>query len=535
MKHLYPKNVLSVWLIVTLTFTLLQPAAAQCPAGSVSNTAGNYNNGNIVCISTSFNGNIKLNNGAKMVVVSGGNYTGNIEANNGAAIEVRAGGTFNPGTANNFAAAITVDKNGTVILSNAGFSNGFGVTNNGSFTFGSFNQNHAIAVTNTSCGTMTFTQGVNLQNGTTINNSGTMTFQGLNTNSGTTIDNRGRLTVNGDVNIAGLLRNQWQAVFKGSNNNFNNGDSIINLFTLVFKNAIQGSFKMRNEGLFWIGGSFQYNGGSIRMNRTNAQVRVSGALSNNGNMNGVGKVYVAGGFANNGSLTGKNSTQRLFLNQNITTNTSNTQYNAAMTAEDTTTFTGGAGNPDVSCSMLLPMVVSALKGTYNGDVINLTWYTTSEINGKQFMVEYSTDGLNFATAGAVAAKGNSTERVSYQYQFAKINSATLYFRLMMVDIDGHTEYSNTILVKTVGAQKITAGVYPNPFAEKLEVTLTLTKSLPVTVRLLDMNGRLVKSQVYTGQSGFNKYTLAGLGGLNKGLYIVEVAAGEERWMQKIIK
>ncbi|PZR24807.1 MAG: hypothetical protein DI538_27915, partial [Azospira oryzae] len=495
------------------------------------------NNGQTVCISTNFSGNIKITNGAKMVIISGGNFTGNIDGNQGSLIQVKAGGIFNPGTANNLASTILIDKNGTATLSNAGFSNGFGVTNSGSFTWGSFNQNQAITVTNTSCGTMTFSQDINLQNGSTLNNSGNMIMQGLNANSGTTIDNRGRLTVNGNINFAGLLRNQWQAIFKGSTNNFNNGDSIINLYTLTFKNAIQGSFKMRNEGLFWVGGSFQYNGGGIQMNRTNAQVRVSGALVNGGTMKGNGKIYIAGSFSNgSGTLTGKSSAEKLLINQSVPNGSAtNVQQNSGMAAEDTATYAGGAGNPDVSCSMLLPMVVSALKGTYNGDVINLTWSTTSEINGKQFMVEYSTDGLSFTTAGTVAAKGNSTEKVNYQYQFSKVNSATLYFRLMMVDVDGRTEYSNTILVKTVGAQKITAGVYPNPFAEKLEVTTTLTKSLPVNVRLLDMNGRLVKSQVYSGQSGFNKWTLTGLSELNKGLYIIEVMAGEERWMQKIIK
>ena len=541
MKHLYPKHLISSWLIFILSISFLQPATAQCPAGSTSNAAGLYTNGQVVCISSSFNGTIKLNNGAKMVIVNGGNFTGNMETNNGAAIEVKAGGTFNPSIANNLAAFITVDKNAKVILGSGGLSlsNGFGMNNSGTVTWVSnWNQNHAITVTNTACGSMVFQQGTSVQNGATINNSGTLTFQGgLNTSSGSTIDNRGRLTVNGDFNGAGLLRNQWQAVFSGNNNNFNGGDSVINLYTLVFKKAIQGTIKMRNEGLFWIGGSFQYNGGAIQMNRTNAQVRINGALSNNGQMRGVGKVYIAGSFNNGGgNLTGKNSGERLFVNQSVASGgATNVQVNASMAPEDTTTFAGGAGNPDVSCSLLLPMVVSSLKGTYLDDAVNLSWYTLTESNGKQFVVEYSTDGLSFAAAGTVAAKGNSNERISYQYRFTRINSATLYFRLMMVDLDGRTEYSNMIMVKTGSAQKLTAAVYPNPFVEKLEVTLTLSKALPVTVRLMDMNGRLVKGQLFAGQSGSNKWTLTGLSEFNKGLYVVEVTAGEEKWIQKIIR
>jgi len=92
-----------------------------------------------------------------------------------------------------------------------------------------------------------------------------------------------------------------------------------------------------------------------------------------------------------------------------------------------------------------------------------------------------------------------------------------------------------VLVKTGAAQAMRAGVYPNPFAEKLEVTLTTSKTAAVAVKLMDMNGRMVKSQLYNGQSGNNKFVLTGLNGLKPGLYIVEVSAGEEKWMQKVIR
>lgn len=540
MKHLYPKLSFSNLLIFVLTIITFQPAAAQCPAGSVSNAPGVYTNGNVVCISTNVSGNIKLNNGAKMVVVSGGNFTGDFDGNNGSTIEVKAGGTFKPGNANNLASAITVNKNGTVILGTGGLTlaNGFSLSNLGTVTWsGSPTIGNNITVTNTSCGSMSFNQNVTLQNGATLNNSGMLTIQNLITDVGSTIDNRGRLTVKGDFAPKGYLKNQWQALFLGTNNNLNSGaDSIINLYTLVFKNAINGTMKVRNEGLLWFGGSLQLgNGSGIKMVRTNAQVRVSGALTNNAAISGNGKLHVAGGFANNGSLTGKNAGEKLLLNQNIVSGTTNTQFNGSMVADDTTNYSGGAGNPDVSCAILLPMVVSSLKGNYYDHAVNLTWYTLTEINGKKFDIEYSTDGLSFTKAGEVAAKGNSAERISYQFRFTKITSSTIYFRLMMVDLDGRTEYTNMIMVKTGAAQQVTASVYPNPFAEKLEVTLVLAKTSPAYVKLMDMNGRIVKTQVFNGQAGNNKWTLSGLSELNKGLYVVEVSAGEEKWMQKVLR
>jgi hypothetical protein len=429
-------------------------------------------------------------------------------------------------------------KNATINLASVTLANGFALTNNGAFTWsGNWNQNNAVTVNNTACGTMVFSQGTTLQNNAVINNSGTLIFQqSLTTNSGTTIDNRGKLIVVGDFTPSGKLNNQWQAVFKGTTNNFNTGDSIINLYTLVFKNAITGTIKMRNDGLFWVGGSFQYNSGaSIKMNRTNAQIRVSGAFVNNSTITGNGKVFVTGSFANNGALTGKSAAEKLSLNQNITSGTTNTQYNSSMFAEDTTTFVGGAGNPDVSCAVLLPMVVTTFRGNYLDNAVNLSWATATEANGKKFVIEYSTDGIAFTKAGEVAAKGNTTTQTTYQYRYTGVISASMYFRLVLEDLDGAMEYAGLVNVKTGAVQKVTASAYPNPFAEKLEVLVSSARSTTVTIKLMDMNGRTVKIQVATAQAGNNKYQVTGLSNLNKGMYMLEVTAGEEKWIQKLIR
>jgi flagellar hook assembly protein FlgD len=63
----------------------------------------------------------------------------------------------------------------------------------------------------------------------------------------------------------------------------------------------------------------------------------------------------------------------------------------------------------------------------------------------------------------------------------------------------------------------------------------MQKTTAVNVKVYDMNGRIVKSQQFSAQSGSNKFTIAALNNLNSGLYVVEVTAGEEKWMQKIIK
>src|ERR1044072_3940304 len=81
------------WLLATtmVVFTT-GVATAQCPAGSTANATGTITNGNTTCITTGVSADITLNNGAKMVIISGGNYTGNLSTNSGSIIEVQLGG-----------------------------------------------------------------------------------------------------------------------------------------------------------------------------------------------------------------------------------------------------------------------------------------------------------------------------------------------------------------------------------------------------------------------------------------------------------
>src|SRR5690349_5834611 len=129
-----PANVRWLLAINMVVFTTAA-ATAQCPAGSTANATGTINNGQITCITTGVSSDITLNNGAKMVIISGGTYAGNISTNNGSTIEIQTGGQFNPNQANTFSAAVT--NNGTVTINNISLSNGASFVNNGTFNWNS--------------------------------------------------------------------------------------------------------------------------------------------------------------------------------------------------------------------------------------------------------------------------------------------------------------------------------------------------------------------------------------------------------------
>ncbi|MGC4104335.1 PQQ-dependent sugar dehydrogenase [Ferruginibacter sp.] len=99
---------------------------------------------------------------------------------------------------------------------------------------------------------------------------------------------------------------------------------------------------------------------------------------------------------------------------------------------------------EVRTSSVLPLKLLQWDGFPYENYNQLTWQTASEIDVKQFEVEYSTDGISFKTAGTVIAKNNQHAAYSYRHF---IQNSFLYYRLKIVNNNGRVEYSNTIYLK----------------------------------------------------------------------------------------
>lgn len=66
----------------------------------------------------------------------------------------------------------------------------------------------------------------------------------------------------------------------------------------------------------------------------------------------------------------------------------------------------------------------------------LKWSTSREVNTSYFIVEKSTDGINYTQIATVKASGNSV--FPHNYQFADINKTIVpsTFRIVLVTMDG---------------------------------------------------------------------------------------------------
>ncbi len=169
----------------------------------------------------------------------------------------------------------------------------------------------------------------------------------------------------------------------------------------------------------------------------------------------------------------------------------------------------------------LPIELKSFTGRIVGSSNMLEWETLTEKNVQSHIVERSTDGIRWSEVGRVAGKSNSQASVTYSL-LDNAPLARAYYRLRSVDIDGKENLSNSIVLTRKGDNFGITSVYPSPTVDKVTVQFTSTEEEKVTVRVMDMTGRLVLQQVVEAVKDINELPLT-LNGLQSGVYSVTVS------------
>ena len=183
----------------------------------------------------------------------------------------------------------------------------------------------------------------------------------------------------------------------------------------------------------------------------------------------------------------------------------------------------------------LPIVLTPLKSVYANGVTNLTWATEQESNSNYFEIERSADGNNFTAIGKVFSNGFSSKLIAYKFDDIKANAGINYYRLRVVDKDGRYEFSNIVLVNISIKGLFVTAVYPSPFADKVNVSISSENASEALVRLHDITGRILAQQNVKINKGLTSITIDDLGNLAKGMYIVEINCNGTKYSERLIK
>jgi hypothetical protein len=173
----------------------------------------------------------------------------------------------------------------------------------------------------------------------------------------------------------------------------------------------------------------------------------------------------------------------------------------------------------------LPAELTTFKGRVKPEFNKLDWVSSTEINLSHYVIESSVDAVHFEKIGELAAVGNSSTSINYEYEDTKYFSPITYYRLVMVDYDGSEELSNVIMLKRENeTSNWSASLYPNPSNGELVLNIDLLEADVAQVRVLSLLGQVIYNEKIDCRKGLNTSNL-NFSNLSNGIYHVEISTG----------
>lgn len=161
--------------------------------------------------------------------------------------------------------------------------------------------------------------------------------------------------------------------------------------------------------------------------------------------------------------------------------------------------------------------------------VELGWVTAETwTNVTHYDIQRSFNSIAFETIGSVAQVDNRP--IDQFYRFTDPSAGTMqndvvYYRLKQVNRDGRISYSFIVPVKRNEENTAQLSVWPIPARTEINIGFNSNEAGEVTVNLVDITGRKVKTNGFLAETGRNTLQINEIDGLNAGVYIVQVWSG----------
>ncbi len=149
-----------------------------------------------------------------------------------------------------------------------------------------------------------------------------------------------------------------------------------------------------------------------------------------------------------------------------------------------------------------------------GDKVENSWITANEINVSHFNIQRSSNGKDFVTIGTL--KANDKNYNEYSFIDDAPNEGVNYYRIVSVDKDGKTSYSEVRIIEVQGT-KYELRLFPNPAKDVVNIEC---KEGIKEVKIIDCLGREISH--FVRNDGNIHHLSLNIHHYPKGLYVVQV-------------
>lgn len=180
----------------------------------------------------------------------------------------------------------------------------------------------------------------------------------------------------------------------------------------------------------------------------------------------------------------------------------------------------------------LPIELKFFKGEWANNAVQLHWETTSEYKNDYFLIERSTNAVDFNGIGRVDGSGYSSELNEYTFTDAQIRSSIYYYRLKQVDFDG-TTYDKGIIAVSCPIFEDEARVYPQPATNLLFIEFHALRQGNIEVTITNSLGQPVHIQNMPVDKG-DQLLEMDCESVPEGWYILKITDGQQTLQQPVI-
>lgn len=160
----------------------------------------------------------------------------------------------------------------------------------------------------------------------------------------------------------------------------------------------------------------------------------------------------------------------------------------------------------VSEGTTLPVTITSFKGSVQNNAALLTWATAQEQNNKNFIIEKSYNGVDFAAVAQIPSKGNTQTGYSYSYtDFSFKYSA--YYRLKQVDLDGKTTQYSIVDLQSALSIKYDLSVYGHAGSNYIRFYNGVGKQQKISILYTDLQGKRLYTSSTSANAGYNVWPI----------------------------
>ena len=188
---------------------------------------------------------------------------------------------------------------------------------------------------------------------------------------------------------------------------------------------------------------------------------------------------------------------------------------------------------------VVPVELVSFTANTNGNNVNLSWSTATEINNSGFEIERAVSSplstLYWGKVGFVNGNGTTTETQSYSFTDDNLTSGKYLYRLKQIDFDGTYEYSNEVEVTVTVPEKYELSQnYPNPFNPSTKINYQIAQNNFISLKVYDVLGNEVTTLVNENKTAGYYEINFDASSLSSGVYLYKLQAGSFVETKKMI-